>query len=66
MYDTQKMIESGRETMQRHPARELTAGDFCEMRAAAAGDEYLFAENAFMCGVAVGARITAAEQKKSR
>lgn len=66
MYNTRKMIEAGRDAIQRHPRRELTAADFQNMKEAAGGDAFLLAENAFMLGVAVGSRITAAEQKKSR
>lgn len=64
MYNTQKMITTGRETMQRHPARDLTAFELHTIREQAGGDEYLFAENAFMFGVAVGMRIAEAERKR--
>ena len=64
MYNTQEMIKTGRETMQRHPARDLTAFEFKTMKEQAAGDEYLFAENSFLFGLAVGMRIAAAEQRE--
>lgn len=65
MYNTQKMIKTGREIMEQNPARELTAREFMAMKEQAAGDEYLFAENSFLFGVAVGMRIAAAEKGNS-
>ena len=63
MYNTQEMIKTGRETMQRHPARDLTAFEVHRIREDA-GDEFVFAENMFLLGVAVGMRIAKQEGKQ--
>ena len=64
-YNVKKMITSGREIMARNPKRELSVIDFTVIRDL---DPELYAqmENAFLFGVALGARISKAEQTKRR
>lgn len=64
MYNTRKMIEEGRDVIQRHPLLEFTITDFQNMREEADGDAFLLAENAFLLGVTVGFQVKATEQRK--
>ena len=63
MYNTAGMIEKGRAAIKRNPARDITALELRRIRESAAGDEYQFAENTFLLGVAIGMRIAAAEAR---
>lgn len=63
MYNTAGMIEAGRAAMRRNPARDITALELHRIRENAAGDDYKFAEDAFLLGVAIGMRIAAAEAR---
>ena len=63
MYNAPQRIEEGREAMRRHPARDLTAFEVNRIREEA-GDEFVFAENMFLLGVAVGMRIAKQEGKQ--
>ena len=63
VYTTQKRIDEGRQTMRRHPQRDLTAGEVREIKEQAA-DVYEFGNNMFLLGVAIGARITQQEGRQ--
>lgn len=66
MYNTQKMIETGRAIMRDNPNRDITVYELKAAKEQAGDDEYLFAENTFLFGVAVGMRIaTRGGAKKS-
>lgn len=63
MYNTQKMIETGREALKRNPARDVTAKELYYDLPQTTPDRYEQLENAFLFGVAVGMRIAEAGGK---
>ena len=60
MYNTEVMIEAGRLTMEQNADKDITLRDFEELRAAG-GDQWESMERAFLFGVALGCRLTAAQ-----
>ena len=64
MYNTQKMIEAGTQTLKRNPKRDATAREFREIRDHG-GDEWDGMIDSYLFGVAVGMRIAKAEQQRA-
>lgn len=64
MYNTEGMIEAGRLTMEQNADKDLTLKDFNELRIA--GDQWESMERAFLFGVALGCRLTAAQILEGR
>ena len=62
-YNVSKMITSGREIMANNPKRDLTLIDVSRILDSTP-DTYFQIEHAFLFGVAVGVRISKAEQMK--
>lgn len=55
-YNIEKLIEEGRKILGQNPKRDLTAYTVKQVKDSAE-DEYLFGENMFLMGLAIGARI---------
>lgn len=55
-YNIEKLIEEGRKILEQNPNRDLTAFTVKQVKDSSE-DEYLFGENMFLMGLAVGARI---------
>ena len=63
MYNTGKMIETGRQAIRRNPNRDATSAELFRDIPGMTPDKYEQLENAFLFGVAVGMRIAGAEAK---
>lgn len=61
MYNTDKLIETGQAAVRRNPHRDLTSYELRQMHDRAE-DQYQFATNCYLAGVAIGMRIAKAEQ----
>ncbi len=64
-YNLEKMIETGNRAIERNRRRDLTIDDY-KWLAHISDDRYKITSAAFCMGVAVGMRIAATEQKKSK
>lgn len=56
MYNTDKLIMEGRDIMQHNKNKDLSAFDMKRVKDMS-NDEYHFAENMFLVGVALGSRL---------
>ena len=61
MYNTDKLIETGRAAVSRNLNRDITRYELQQMHDRAE-DQYQFATDCYLAGVAIGMRIAAAEQ----
>lgn len=57
MYNTDKLIMEGRDIMQHNKNKDLSAFEMKSVKDMS-GDEYHFAENMFLIGVALGSRLS--------
>ena len=65
MYNTQKMIETGRQALKANPRRDATAWEFKQI-IDSSGGKWDGITNIYLFGVAVGMRIAAAGQRAGK